>query len=82
MPARSKSQQRLFGMVHAFKTGKLKRVSKKIREIAKHVSDEDAKHFAETAHDGLPEKKAALAERYRIGFMKRAEELGFVLQPG
>lgn len=57
MPAVSGSQQRLFGMVHAYQKGKLKRAPKKIREIARHISKEDAKHFAETKHDGLPDRK-------------------------
>ena len=58
MPAVSGSQQRLFGMVHAYQKGKLKKAPKKIREIARHISEEDAKHFAETKHDGLPERKS------------------------
>ncbi len=57
MPAVSGSQQRLFGMVHAYQKGKLKKAPKKIREIARHISEDDAKHFAETKHDGLPERK-------------------------
>lgn len=57
MPAVSESQQRLFGMVHAYQKGKLKHAPKKIRDVAKHISKEDAKHFAETKHDGLPERK-------------------------
>lgn len=57
MPAVSESQQRLFGMVHAYQKGKLKHAPKKIRDVAKHISKEDAKHFAETKHEGLPERK-------------------------
>lgn len=57
MPAVSKKQQRLFGMVHAYQKGTLKHVSKNIEEIAAHISKSDAKHFAETKHKGLPEKK-------------------------
>lgn len=57
MPAVSGSQQRLFGMVHAYQKGKLKKATKKIREIARHISEDDAKHFAETKHNGLPERK-------------------------
>lgn len=58
MPAKSKSQQRLMGMVHAYKNGKLKHAPKKIRDVAEHISDEDARDFAKTRHDGLEEKKA------------------------
>ena len=56
MPAKSKKQQRLFGMVHAVQKGEMKAPSKKIRELAKRVDPEDAEEFAETKHDGLPEK--------------------------
>lgn len=57
MPAVSGSQQRLFGMVRAYQKGKLKHAPAKIRRIAKHISEEDAEHFAKTKHDGLPERK-------------------------
>lgn len=46
------------GMVHAYKQGKLKKAPKKIRDVAKHISDDDARDFAKTKHDGLEEKKA------------------------
>lgn len=72
MPAKSKSQQRFFGMVDAFKKGKLKNASRKIREAAKHISDKDARDFARTKHDGLPEKKAA----YASGFLNKCAEYG------
>lgn len=72
MPARSKSQQRLFGMVHAYQKGELKNVSKNIEDIAKHISEEDAEHFAKTKHKNLPEKKAA----YLLGFMDKLAEYG------
>ena len=57
MPAVSESQRRLMGMVHAYKKGKLKHAPKKIKEVAKHISDDDARDFAKTKHDGLPDKK-------------------------
>lgn len=50
-------------MVHAYQKGKLKHAPKKIRQIAAHISDEDAKHFAETKHDGLPERKEKKTEK-------------------
>lgn len=62
MPARSKSQQRLFGMLHAYNKGELecsKSLKAKLSNLSKHISDEDAEHFAKTKHEGLPEKKAA-----------------------
>ena len=56
MPAKSESQQRLFGMVHAYQKGRLKHAPAKVRRIARHISEEDAEHFAKTKHDGLPER--------------------------
>ena len=63
MPAKSKSQQRLFGMLHAYNKGELrgsKSLLRKMKSMSRHISDEDARHFAETPHKDLPEKKAAL----------------------
>ena len=57
MPAVSASQQRLFGMVHAYQAGKLKHAPDKVRDLAGRISEEDAGHFARTRHDGLPERK-------------------------
>lgn len=56
MPAKSKAQQRLFGMVHAYQKGELKDASKEIKDIAKSISKKDAEDFAETKHKGLPNK--------------------------
>lgn len=70
MPAVSKSQQRLFGMVHAYKSGKLKKAPKKIKEVANRISDGDAKDFASTKSSKLPEKKASLVdEMFAKGFL-------------
>jgi hypothetical protein len=56
MPSKSKSQQRLFGMVHACqKKGKC--ASKKVKDVAKSIKPDDAEDFAKTKHEGLPEKK-------------------------
>jgi len=63
MPAASKSQQRLMGMVHAYQQGKLNTKSinadllGKIRKIAGGIKKKSAKDFAETKHKGLPELK-------------------------
>jgi hypothetical protein len=56
MPSKSKSQQRLMGMVHAYQKGELKDASPEIRKIAKSMKTKDATDFAETKHKGLPEK--------------------------
>ena len=73
MPAKSKAQQRLFGMVHAYQKGKLKHAPASVRRIAKHISKEDARHFAETKHDDLPERKEAA---YMEGFVSKCAEYG------
>jgi hypothetical protein len=57
MPAKSKSQQRLFGMVRAKQKGKLKNASEKVEKIAKNIDEKDAEKFASTKHKKLPEKK-------------------------
>jgi len=60
--ATSKSQQRLFGMVHAYNNGELKKTDlddtlySKIKKIASGVTKKDAKELAKTPHDDLPEK--------------------------
>jgi hypothetical protein len=56
MPSKSKAQQRFFGMVDAYKKGEMKNASSKIKKAANGMSMSDVKDFAETKHDGLPEK--------------------------
>ena len=75
MPALSQSQQRLMGMVHAYKNGKLKHAPKKIKDVAKHISDSDARDFAKTKRTGLPEKKASWNTMFAQGFISRLKEL-------
>ena len=58
MPAKSKSQQRFFGMVRAAQKGDLKDPSSEVADVADDISVKDAKKFAKTKHKGLPEKKA------------------------
>jgi hypothetical protein len=55
MPSKSKSQQRLFGMVRACqKTGNC--ASPEVEKIADSMTKKDAKEFAKTNHKGLPNK--------------------------
>lgn len=56
MPARSKSQQRLFGMAHAYNKGELPDASKEVKELAKSLKKKQVKDFAKTKHKGLPNK--------------------------
>lgn len=64
MPAKSKSQQRLMGMVHACQKGG-KCVSDKISKIADSIKASDATDFAETKHKNLPNKVAKESLTFR-----------------
>jgi len=60
MPAKSRSQQRLFAMVHAYNKGEFhgsRALRKRVAALSRHISDSDARDFARTSHDGLPERK-------------------------
>lgn len=46
MPSVSSAQQRLFGAVLAYKRGKMKGASSKIKKIASGISEGDAADFA------------------------------------
>ncbi len=59
MPAVSKAQQRFMGMVHAVKKGEMKAPSPEVAQAAASMKKKDAKDFASTKHDKLPEKKEA-----------------------
>ena len=78
MPAKSKSQQRFFGMVRAAQKGDLKDPSSEVADVADDISVKDAKKFAKTKHKGLPEKKKPKEEVNEEGsykdFTKRARE--------
>lgn len=58
----SKSQQRLFGMVHAYNKGDLKKsdvnsdLYDKVKKIANGMTQDDAEDMAKTDHTDLPEK--------------------------
>jgi hypothetical protein len=55
MPAKSKKQQRFFGMVHARQKGE-KVGGPEVAKVAKEIDFDDADDFASTKHKGLPEK--------------------------
>jgi hypothetical protein len=59
MPAQSKSQQKLMGIVHAIQKGEAnpKDFSKSAQDMAKDMKPGDVKDFASTKHKGLPDKK-------------------------
>jgi hypothetical protein len=59
MPAQSKSQQKLMGIVHAIQKGEAdpKDFSKGAQDMANDMKPGDVKDFASTKHKGLPDKK-------------------------
>ncbi len=56
--AKSKAQQRLFGMAHAAQKGEIpmSKLGGAAKKIAKTVSTDDVEDFASTKHEDLPEK--------------------------
>lgn len=74
MPAKSKSQQRLMAMVHAYNKGEFhgsRSLRNRVAALSRHISDEDARDFAKTPHAGLPERK----EEKKAQVMVRPEVL-------
>ena len=59
MPATSKSQQKLMGIVRAIQKGEAdpEDFSKSAQDMAKDMKPGDVKDFASTSHKGLPDKK-------------------------
>ena len=57
MPAKSKAQQRFFGMVRAAQKGEMDNPSSEVLDAADSISVKDAKKMAKTKHKGLPEIK-------------------------
>jgi hypothetical protein len=56
MPSKSKSQQRLFGMIRAMQDGKLSaKQYPKIAKLAKSINSADIRKYAGTKHRNLPE---------------------------
>lgn len=68
MPARSKRQQRFFGLVRAAQKGRLDNPSADVAEAARSMSVQDVKDFAATSHDRLPEAvdKQASSPVFRV----------------
>ena len=69
MPAVSKSQQRLFGIVRAVQKGEMAATTPEVAKLAATMKKDDVKDFASTKHDGLPKKKKTLKEF--MGFFKK-----------
>jgi len=50
----STAQQKFFGMVHAYKSGKMSDASPEVKKAAKSITGTEAEKFASTKHEGLP----------------------------
>jgi hypothetical protein len=58
MPAKSQQQQRIMGLALAYKRGEVppSKVSAKVKEIAKSMTEKELEKYASTKHKGLPQK--------------------------
>ena len=63
--AKSKAQQRFMGMVYAAKKGE-KAASPEVAAAAKGMSKKEAKKYASTEHEGLPEKKKSKKKKSKM----------------
>lgn len=57
--AKSKSQQRLMGMVRAAQKGEMDNPSEQVKKLAMTMKKKDVKDFASTKHENLPTKKVS-----------------------
>lgn len=56
MPAKSKAQQKIMAMALAYKRGKLKNASSKVKELAQSMTEKELSKYASTDTSGLPKK--------------------------
>lgn len=83
--AKSKSQQKFFGMVDAYKKGEMPNASPTIKKAADGMSMKQVKDFAKTKHKGLPNHvdestlrkiiKNVLKEVYEVDNQEKLNEL-------
>lgn len=62
----SKSQQKFMAMVCQVKKGKMEAPSAAVAKAAEEMSEKDACDYAETKHEGLPEKKEVKEEMGKV----------------
>jgi hypothetical protein len=79
MPAQSKAQQRFMGMVHSAQKGDMENPSPEVSKAADSMSNKDAKDFASTSHDGLPDKIKELIIKEARGLKTIHKEYGDVV---
>jgi len=81
MPAKSKSQQRLMGMVHAAQTGQIKAPSEKVAKLAKSMTKKSAKDYASTKTKKLPIKVKKTKKVVKENYENKVGPLHVVLKP-
>lgn len=69
--AKSKAQQRLFGMARAVQKGVIETPSKKVASIAAEVEPKEVEKFAKTKHTGLPNRKKKKVEETVLKVLTR-----------
>ena len=70
--AKSRAQQRFFGMVRAAQKGEMDNPSSEVLDAADSMKVSDVKKFAKTKHKGLPEKKKIEEVAFLAGLAKGA----------
>ena len=80
--AKSRAQQKLFGIVRSYQKGELENPSPEVEKIASTVSKSDVKKMASTKHEGLPEKKKVEEAAFlaSLGKMAMSKGKGMVKQ--
>lgn len=81
MPAQSKAQQKLMGMVYAAQTGQLKSPSEKVSKLAKSMTKKSASDFASTKHKGLPKKVKKKSIKENMDYENKVGQLYMVQKP-
>tara|TARA_Y100001937_G_C7120406_1_gene332259 strand:+ start:1530 stop:2351 length:822 start_codon:yes stop_codon:yes gene_type:complete len=79
MPATSKAQQRLMGLVKAVQAGEVPKakVTKKIRQLAKSMKKKDVDKYAGTKHKDLPNK--VQSENLKVDVARKYGPKGFII---
>lgn len=81
MPAKSKAQQKLMGMVHAAQSGQIKSPSEKVQKLAKSMTKKSAADYASTKHKGLPKKVKKKPMKENMDYENKVGQLHMVQKP-
>jgi hypothetical protein len=81
MPAKSKAQQKLMGMVHATQTGQIKAPSEKVAKLAKSMTKKSAGDYASTKHKGLPKKIKKKSIKENMDYENKVGSMHMVQKP-